>query len=224
MKLTIISSKSKRRFRQVVTIVLVVVIAFVFNGCKTTMKVSGDSGVKLSQPWVFSTEFNKAVYRTNMVLFGNELSGLTLVKKTGKDYRVVFMSEVGLKYFDMEFFHENDSVKVHQITSFLDKGPVEKMMINNYRLIFMTFTQNVKSRNYLDQTTNSITKEYRYKKQRIFYYYDKNFGQVARINNTSGKNNLMINISNFDDLAPHNINYNRPNLSMRLEMISPGKE
>lgn len=211
------ASKEGIRFVLMVTVLLT---AFVINGCKTSMKVSDDSGIKLSKPWVFSTDFNKAVYKTNVVLFGKELSGLTLIKKTGKDYRIVFMSEVGLKYFDMEFFGENDSVKVHQITSFLDKGPVEKMMVNNYRLIFMIFTHDAKFRNYLDQTTNTMTKEYRYKKQRIFYYYDKNFGQVARINNTFGKNNLMINISNYDHLSPHNINFNRPNLSMRLEMIS----
>ena len=216
-----ISLVKNRVFRLFALIVIAGMIAFAANGCKTSMKVPNDSGVKLSKPWVFSSDFKKAVYKTNVVIFGNELSGITLVKKTGKDYRVVFMSELGLKYFDMEFFGENDSVKVHQITSFLDKGPVEKMMTNNYRLIFMTFTNNVKSRNYLDQSTSAMIKEYRYKKKRIFYYYDKNFGQVARINNTFGKNNLMINISNYDHLSPHNINFNRPNLNMRLELISP---
>jgi hypothetical protein len=189
-------------------------------GCKTATKVSDTSQVKLTKPHVFSTDFQKGLYKTNMTVFGNELSGLTLIKKTGASYRVVFMSELGLKYFDMEFFTENDSVKVHQLTSFLDKGPVEKMMVNNYSLIFMTFAQHAKSKNYLDQTTNTMITEFRYKKQRIFYYYDKNFGQVSKINNTFGKNNLMVNLSNFDHLAPHNLNFNRPNLSMRLEMIS----
>jgi hypothetical protein len=201
-------------------LVIVLITVFTIDGCKTATKVSDTSQIKLGKLKIFSTDFQKGLYKTNMTVFGNELSGLTLIKKTGNNYRVVFMSELGLKYFDMEFFKENDSVKVHQITSFMNKGPVEKMMINNYRLIFMTLAQNAKSKNYLDKTTNTMIKEFRYKKQRIFYYYDKNFGQVSKINNTFGRNNLMVHLSNFDHLAPHNINFNRPNLSMRLEMIS----
>lgn len=216
------SNSIRNKFRlNSLFLVIVFITVIAIAGCKTATKVSDTLQVKLTKLYIFSSGFQKGLYKTNMTVFGNELSGLTLIKKTRDSYRVVFMSELGLKYFDMEFFKENDSVKVHQITSFLDKGPVEKMMVNNYRLIFMTFVQNAKSKNYLDQTTTSMIKEFRYKKKRIFYYYDKNFGQVSKINNTFGKNNLMINISNFDHQAPQNINFNRPNLSMRLEMISP---
>jgi len=213
-----ISSKQNKVFWLVFSIVFAVLA---ITGCKTSVKVPKKAGVKLSQPWVFKKDFQKALYKTNLMLYGNELSGLTLVKKTGESFRVVFMSEVGLKYLDMEFFGSNDSVAVHHLTSFLDKGNVEKMMINNYLLIFMTFTNKASFKDYQDKTTNSMIKVYRYKKHRIFYTYDKHFGQVSSIDNTFGRKNLMVRLSEYDNAAPQKLNFNRPNLNMHLEMVVP---
>ena len=204
------------------TPVLLFLIAIIAcSGCKTSTKVHADGNIKLSQPWIFNNDFKKAVYKTDLLLFGNELSGLSLIKKTGDDYRVVFMSEVGLKYLDMEFFGINDSVKIHHLIKLLDQGTVRKMLVNNYRLIFMTFLSQTKEVSYFDRTKKTMSKEYRYKKLRLFYTYDKNFGQVSHIDNTYGRNNLTINISNYTFSAPKNFNFNRPNLNMRMEMLNP---
>lgn len=213
-------STSKQN-KGILIIITFTLVALALSACKTSVKVTEYAGVKLSQPWVFNKDFQKALYKTNLMLYGNELSGLTLVKKTGETFRVVFMSEVGLKYLDMEFFGRNDSVVVHHLTSFLDKGNVEKMMINNYLLIFMTFTNKASFKDYQDKTTNSMIKEYRYKKHRIYYTYDKHFGQVSTIDNTFGRKNLMVRLSEYDDVAPQKLNFNRPNLNMHLEMVVP---
>lgn len=189
------------------------------SACKSAVKVSSKPGIKLSNPIIFGADFQKAIYKTDLKLYGKELSGITLIKKTGEDFRLVFLSEVGLKYFDLEFFARNDSVQVHHIASFLDKGNIQKMMVNNYRLICMTFLSKAKDVAFIDKTTNNMTREYRYNGLRIFYTYDKNFGQVSNIDNTFGRSNLFITLGDYDHLAPGVMNFNRPNLNMRLEKI-----
>ena len=61
----------------------IVVIAFLVS-CSTAEKLPTEAQIKMSQPWVFNADFEKAVYKTNMKIYGNDLSGLTIIKKTNK--------------------------------------------------------------------------------------------------------------------------------------------
>ena len=191
------------------------------SGCRTAEKISDNTQIKRSQPWIFSADFKKAVYKTNMLIFGNELSGLTLIKKTGKDFRVVFMSELGLKYFDLEFFAKNDSLKIHHMISFLDRKPVLDLLENNLKLIFMIFPNKTKEHFYQDPMTNNLVKEIKYKGNKSLYSYDKNFGRVNTIRNKKRGTNQVIILDGFDHQSPETINANQRNLSLRLEKIEP---
>ena len=216
--------KNLLRNKSLSDLLLVATVVFILGatgGCRTAKKVPVDSQIKLSQPWIFGADFQKVLYKTNMMIYGNELSGLSLIKRKDKDFRVVFMSELGLKYFDMEFFTHNDSIKVHHLISLLDKKPVLDLLEDNFSLIFMLFPKKTKERLFQDPITESMVKEFKYKRNRSRYTYHKNFGQVSTIHKKHGGSNLVISLSSFDHLAPQTINFNQRNLSLRLEKIEP---
>ncbi len=188
-------------------------------GCSTAQRVSPNSQIKVSQPWIFRGDFQKALYKTDMLVYGNDLSGLTMIKKTGADYRVVLMSEFGLKYFDMEFFSENDSVKVHYIINFLDRKPVIEMLENNFRLVFLIFPEKKKEKFFRDNMTKSMVKEIKYKRQKSRYTFDSSFGMVKMVYYKKRGSKLAISVNIKDHPAPDILNFNQNNLSLRLERI-----
>ena len=210
-----------KSFLYLLVVATIVFLSGAISGCRTAEKVLVDSQIKLSEPWIFSTDFQKAIYKTNMMIYGNELSGLTLIKKTGKNFRIVFMSEIGLKYYDMEFFTQNDSIKVHHVISILDKKPVLELLEDNFSLIFLMFPAKTKEQVYQDSMSQNMIKEFKHKRDRSRYTYNRNFGQVSTIRKKTGGSNLIISLNSFDHLAPQTINLNQRNLSLRLDKIEP---
>ena len=196
------------------SLVIVLLMAFITGigflpGCRTAQQITDQSHIKISQPWVFSVDFDKAVYKTNMLVHGNELSGLTVIKKKGRSFRVVFMSEIGLKYYDMEFYRYEDSAQIHHVINILDRKPVLEMLENNYKLLFMIFPEKRSEKFYADKRTKNMIKEYRYKGQKSRYTYDSNFGMVRTIFDKKGGRNLSILIKIDDHLSPQTININQ---------------
>ena len=88
-------------------------------------------------PEIFTADFVKALYKTSIQIYSNELTGVTLIKKTDSTYRVVSMSEMGLKYFDFEFpNNSNMEPKVHYIMEPLDKKLLVNMFLRDFELLF----------------------------------------------------------------------------------------
>jgi hypothetical protein len=63
-------------------------------------------------PW-FQGDTNRFLFRAHVDIYRNHLGGLMLIKPVnGEGYRVLFMTEIGIKIFDMEFFRNGD-FKLH---------------------------------------------------------------------------------------------------------------
>ena len=84
---------------------------------------------------------NKYLFKTNIKVYGNEFSGLFVIKKTDAEhYRTIFLNEVGMKFFDFEIGAEDDSV-LHVFEP-LNKTSFIKLLINDYRtLLFLPKTE-----------------------------------------------------------------------------------
>ena len=99
--------------------------------------ISDDSKLEINNPYIFEYGFEKALYKTNISIYNNQLTGLTLIKKTEYSYRVVSMSELGLKYFDIEFpIDLKKDPMVHYIMEPLNKKLLVNMFIKDFSLIF----------------------------------------------------------------------------------------
>lgn len=82
----------------------------------------------------FSNSETDYVYKANISVYGNELTGIFIVKKINKTtHRVVFTTEFGNKLVDFEI-SEND-FKVNSIAEELDKKILVNTLKTDFRLL-----------------------------------------------------------------------------------------
>ena len=97
-------------------------------------------------PVIYDTAFNKAVYTTELKVLGRELSGLTIVKRTPGDstFHVVFMSQIGLKFFDVEIRNndQKDWFRVNYMMESLNKDFLVNILKTDFMLLFSHYPEN----------------------------------------------------------------------------------
>lgn len=137
---------------------------------------------KVSKPWIFGFGFKDGLYKANLAVNGRDISGLIFIKKQENSYRVVMLSELGLKYFDIEFISgEVPSVQLHYINDLLNKGNIIYGIKNSLALIFPQYTDDVLENNFKDIKSGMTiaTLDAADKKKR--YYYFLQTGKIEQI-------------------------------------------
>jgi len=82
----------------------------------------------------FSDSNTDYVYKTNISVYGNELSGIFIAKKINDTvHRVVFTTEFGNKLLDFEI--SDNSFKVNSIVSELDRKILINTLRDDFRLL-----------------------------------------------------------------------------------------
>ena len=85
----------------------------------------------------FKPVFTVALYKANVDVVGNHLSGLLLFKKMpDSSTRVVFSNEMGLSFFDFVFAADG-KFKVYSIIKKMNKKSVIKTLRHDFELILM---------------------------------------------------------------------------------------
>jgi len=163
------------------------IYAFVFilltgllAGCSGTHKMTaGADNIKAAQPRFFGPDFKKALYKADMTVYGHELSGLMLFKKSRGLVRVAFISEFGLKYFDLEVpASDTAAVTFHYLIDLMNRKPVVKMLKISFRMLFLHYPENEKNHafNCHDEWMVKVFKD---KGEKAIYSYVQNSGQVS---------------------------------------------
>lgn len=102
----------------------------------------------LSIPSIFSGKLSKSLYKANLKVMGNELSGVCLIKKINKtEFRLVFMSEIGMKYFDIGIDYKNEKPEFanYYFVSVLDRGEVKQILMNDIAALLNEYGTNGKT-------------------------------------------------------------------------------
>lgn len=96
-----------------------------------------------SLPFIFDTSFKTTTYLTDFEVFGNRLSGLTIIKKVEltNTFHVVFMSQIGLKYFDLEIAmdKESDWFRMNYIMESLNRDFIINALQTDFELLFTKY-------------------------------------------------------------------------------------
>jgi hypothetical protein len=137
-------------------------------------------------PW-FQGETNRFLFRTHVELYRNQLGGLMLIKSAGGNgYRVLFMTEIGIKIFDMEFSGNGD-FKLHYCVDALKRKSVIETLKNDIGLLVSPFPENSRMKMMKDRNTGDIlikTKD----STGIKYYFLKESCSVNKIIQKRGWN------------------------------------
>lgn len=119
---------------------LLPLLLFFANGCSVALFNGYHRlpGYKGSAPvsW-FQSDTAHSLFNTKIDLMKNHFSGLMVIKPVaGGSYRVVFITEVGLKIFDMEFLPDREA-KLHYIMDAMDRKVLIKTLSNDISLLLM---------------------------------------------------------------------------------------
>ncbi len=151
-------------------------------GCSGSKKVTaGPENIKVSQPRIFAPNFKKALYKADMKVYGRELSGLMLFKKSKGSTRVAFISEFGLKYFDLEVpANDTAAVTFHYLIDLMNRKPVMKMLEISFGMLFLHYPENDRTYTFECQPGRNI-KVIKYKGEKAIYGYEQHSGQVTDV-------------------------------------------
>lgn len=115
----------------------------------------------------FKPVFNVALYKAEINVTGNYLSGLLLIKKMpDSSTRLVFSNEMGLKFFDFEF-QRTGEFKVHYILKKMDRKAVIKTLRKDFDLVLMHGIERKKYKN----LPASSGKQYAFQMEKGFNHY-----------------------------------------------------
>lgn len=204
-----------RRFR--ILFLLISSIAL-FSSC-AVKTVAGYSPIDQLAPNNFKVPyFSDAgadyIYKAAIDVYGNNLSGILIIKKTGNDsHRVAFTTEFGNKLFDFTF--TGDEFKVNYIMEDLDRGIIKNTLRDDFRLLLKS------SHAYESAYENGTIVVFKSNDgKRYNYLFTKTNSQqlVKLVNATKAKEKVEITYSDFKDALVKNIIIAHKNIKLRIEL------
>jgi hypothetical protein len=140
----------------------------------------------------FRPSFQRTLYKAEVDVVGNHLSGILFIKKMpDSSTRLLFSNEAGFKYFDFEFSKDN-VFKVYSILDKMDKESVKKTLKKDFQLILMTGAVANPSIYYY-KNQKSIEKYFAYNEGKDYFYYitDVSCSRLLRMERGSNKRKVL---------------------------------
>jgi hypothetical protein len=148
----------------------------------------------------FQSDTGHYLFNSKIDLMKNHFSGLMVIKPlAGGIYRVIFITEVGLKIFDMEFFPDQE-VKVHYIMDAMNKKALIKTLSNDISLVLMNRYGNIKPDLLHEKASGDVVFRYRDKGRKCYCYVSDSSSMPYRVLQTGGIAN-KVNANLYGDNA-----------------------
>jgi len=138
-----------------------------------------------AKPLVFPTNFKKALYKTNIHFWKKDFSGLMFFKQNNEteETRIVFMSEVGLKFFDFKL-DKNGVFSVEYILDELNKPSLISVLEKDIKLILQKGYKQSKVKYFIEKQDGNYLERYKSDRYRLYYSFDKQTNMVSQIDFT----------------------------------------
>lgn len=135
-------------------------------------------------PW-FQGDTNRFLFRAHVDIYRHHLGGLMLIKPfNGESYRVLFMTEVGIKIFDMEFFRNGD-FKLHYLLDAMKRKSLLESLKNDMGLILYPVPGDTQIEMRKDRETGNIVIKSKDKKG-VKYFFIEEQNRVNKIKQRDG--------------------------------------
>jgi len=163
---------------------LISIVLILFSGCKVTTvadftKSEIDTDDMVRNPY-FSDVKVDYVYKADIAVYGNEFSGILIIKKVGpQKHRIVFTSQFGSTFFDIEL--ENGSHKIVSIIAQLDRKIILNTLVRDFSLLIKE--KGIVSDKYYN-TKFSVLKNQSDKRSN-YYFYRRSDNKLDKIVQTT---------------------------------------
>jgi len=178
-----------------------------------------DGNVKVSQPRVFTKTLKNVLYKADLQIGKRELSGLMFFRQTDSSMRVVMLSEVGLKYFDIEYWKNDGHIVVHDLTDLLDYKQFKEPFFNFLSLVMMD-AHGAKEDYKIETKPGELKRVIEKGGHDNHYTYNSNSGAVSSIMQSGFMTkNTTIEMNDYDHLSPGKILFLAGNVQFDLTKI-----
>ncbi|MBC8320299.1 MAG: hypothetical protein H8E34_06235 [Bacteroidetes bacterium] len=205
--------------KQNAAIGLIISTLFIISSCsiKGYKPITNSEKSKIPAPRIFDEYFNKALYKTCMNIYGKSITGLTLIKKTDSSYRVVSMSELGMKYFDFEFLlDKHKTTRVHYIMEPLNRTPLINLLKRDFGLLL--FLPEI-SESHIMISDDDNARMIVLRNNHVYFF--NAHGNINKITKRRWPLQMksMINVSGYKQNIPNTINIDDAMVSIEFELI-----
>jgi|GEM_PF-3065134 len=173
---------------------------------------------KQSRPVVFAKDFSKALYKTELQLYGRTISGITVIKQDSSGFHVALVSEVGLKYYEF-FFPKNADTppRMDYMMEVMNHAPVVEGLKTGLGLLFREPVYDKHARIQMNETGKTCLLFNKGKKGTTKYYFNWISGEVERlIQNKLFKTKTEIKLSDYQEGEPGTMLLHRGKISMQM--------
>ncbi|WP_299219028.1 hypothetical protein [uncultured Aquimarina sp.] len=195
-----------------------ILIVSVF-GCKVAtvdnfMESEVETNDMVKNPYFSNLDIDY-VYKADIEVYGNEFSGILILKKiTPYKHRIVFTSQFGSTFFDIEF--EKDEYKINSIVDQLNRRIILNTLIRDFSLLIKE--KGTVEEKYYD-TTYNVLKNERDKRSNYYFYNQSNLRLHKIIHATKRKEKFMILFKDVSkDLIAKNIRIDHKNIKLNIEL------
>ena len=163
---------------------------------------------------ILSENTKSYIYRADFRLYDNNFSGLLILKNQNKSRRIVFINEIGMKFFDLELFA--DSFKIHHIFGPMNKKMFINLLVDDFNFMLMNNIDS-NSENFIDKKTGNLVLKQKNVKE--IYYFDKN----TLLPKSAEKYSLIrkivfIKYKNYRNKIPKHINIKHKNIKFEMNL------
>ncbi len=168
---------------------------------------------KIVENQYFNTD-SDYVYKAQIEIYGNDLSGILIIKKIGKKHRVVLTSDFGNKLMDFEISEVD--FKINYIIPDLDKGIVKRFIENDFRMLLRTkypVNQSFENENSEIFVTTENRKKY-------FLFFNKNNNLLTKIIYTnSGKEKINFSFEAKNPIFAHDFEITHKDVKINIKLF-----
>ena len=182
----------------------------ILQSCATTDIKKSDKLFNYNK--ILSDTSKSYLYKTEINLYDNYFSGIMVFKPKKNGHRVVFMNEIGMKFFDIELLA--DSFKIHQIFEPMNKKMLIKLLVNDFNVLLMNnLSKGIEF--YIENETNTNIIKIINKKE---LYYLNNLTNVPEkaVQYSTLKKHTFIRYENYNEQIPGLIHIKHTNLKFEI--------
>lgn len=197
------------------------IIALTSCSLKTTegLRQVPFSKTEIENPYFSNLEIDY-VYKAKIAVYGKNLGGILIIKKTAAaSHRVVFTTEFGSKLFDFQF--EGDTFTKNFVVEDLDKKFIVNILKDDFKMLV---NENVKVLEVYESKNKKIYKTQAGERFNFYFLDDKSERLEKIVNTSKTKEKVEIDFISSDGKTADTIAIKHNNIKLTIDLEKFKKE
>ena len=202
----------------------ILILVSVFYSCSYPVR-KGYKKTDYNQILVLKSDFKKVIYRTSIDVYKKHFSGIMLIKKIEADssYRIVFLSELGMKIFDFEFNNNlPERFKIHYILKPINKKLLINTLRKDFELFLKIYPQKLNKESFV--SGKNIIEKIKNNGLYNYYLFNTDSNYVTSITQKTWLfKKLLIKNNGFSMASPNNVKFEHKGINLKISLFKINK-